>query len=280
MRFTKKFGLFKETSTGFLEDLPDERKACAKSILQHVNQEEIKEIWGVSVQNSQKFKHFILLMKNSAHLCSCLATVTRGIVCRHYFSLMMCTHAAAFHIQLIRKRWYKNPELNGRNEPFVYAAKFQDMELLKQPENQEISYLTAMIQNNVDQWNQESKTNLDERIFYGKVMGLAKKVTLKAVGKRDMRILEIFQQYLNEFDDENSNLENDFDDEIENDELEENDDLQLQNPIKKPKKGRPRGTKRIKSSSEIPSSSKRHCKICKEVGHYSNTCMQNPNRKG
>jgi hypothetical protein len=93
-------------------------------------------------------------MNNSTHLCLCLATVTREIVCRHYFSLMMHTHAAAFHIQLIRQRWYKNSELNGKNEPFVYAAKFQ---------------------NNVNKWNQESKSSLDERIFFGKVMGLAKK---------------------------------------------------------------------------------------------------------
>jgi hypothetical protein len=70
-----------------------------------------------------------------------------------------------------------------------------------------------MIQNNVDKWNQESKSILDEKIFYGKVMGLAKKVTLKAVKRRDMRIFEIFQQYL-EFDDENGNLENDLDEEI------------------------------------------------------------------
>jgi hypothetical protein len=69
------------TNACFLEDLPDERRACIKSIFNHVNQEEIKEIWGISVQNSQKFKHFILLMNNSAHICSCLATATRGIVC-------------------------------------------------------------------------------------------------------------------------------------------------------------------------------------------------------
>ena len=64
-----------------MEDLPDEHKACFKSIFQHINQNEVKEIWGVAVQNTQKFKHFILLMNNSAHLCSCLATVIRGIVC-------------------------------------------------------------------------------------------------------------------------------------------------------------------------------------------------------
>ena len=83
---------------GFLEDLPDERRACIKSIFHYVNQEEIKEIWGISVQNTQKFKHFILLMNNSAHLYSCLSAVTRGVVCRHYFSLMMHIPSAMFHI--------------------------------------------------------------------------------------------------------------------------------------------------------------------------------------
>ena len=96
-------------------------------------------------------------MNNSAHLCSCLATVTRGIVCRHYFSLMIHTHTAMFHIQLIRPRWYKSQELDGKHEPFVFAAKFQATELLKQPEiNQGVFYLTAMIQNNVDEWEQKS----------------------------------------------------------------------------------------------------------------------------
>ena len=107
-----------------------------------------------------------------------------------------------------------------------------------------------MIQNHIDKWDQESRTSLNERIFFGKVTGLAKKVTLKAVERHDTRILEIFQQYLEEFDDENGNLENeldgeeDFNSEIETDEENDND-LWLQNPIKKPKKGRPKGTKRI-----------------------------------
>lgn len=260
--------------TGFLEDLPDERKACIKSIFYHVNQREIKEIWGISVQNTQKFKHFILLMNNSAHLCSCLATVTREIVCRHYFSLMMHTHTAMFHIQLIRPRWYKNRDLDGKHEPFVFAAKFQDTELLKQPEiNQEIFYLTALIQNNVDKWEQISKSTLDEKLFFGKVMGMAKKVTLKAVEKKDERIFEIFQRYLDELND----FEDELNSEIDTDDEANENSLQLQNPIKKPRKGRPKGTTRIKSAMEPPKSNKsqRHCKICRQAGHYSSTCTQN-----
>ena len=246
-----------------------------------MNKREIKEVWGVSVQNTQKLKHFILLMNNSAHLCSCLASVTRGIVCRHYFSLMMHTHTAAFHIRLIRQRWYKNPELDGKNEPFIYAAKFQNMELVKQTENQEISYLSAMVQNNVDEWYQKSRYSLDERVFFGNVMGMAKKVTLKAVENRDMRIFEIFQQYLNEFGNESYDLEDDSEKDFNSgDETDENNDLLLQNPIKKPKKGRPKGTQRIKSTMEVSSKKNRHCKICKKAGHYSSTCIQNPNRKG
>ncbi len=31
-------------NTGFVEDLSDKRKACAKSIFHHVNQKDIKEI--------------------------------------------------------------------------------------------------------------------------------------------------------------------------------------------------------------------------------------------
>lgn len=78
--------------------------------------------------------------------------------------------------------------------------------MLKQPEiSQEIFYLTALIQNNVNKWKQISKSTLDEKLFFEKVMEMAKKVTLKAVKKWDEWIFKIFQRYfdkLNDFEDE------------------------------------------------------------------------------
>ena len=110
--------------------------------------------------------------------------------------------------------------MDKKHEPFVFAAKFQDTELLKQSEiSQEIFYLTALIQNNVDKWEQKSKSTLDEKLFFGKVMGMAKKVTLKAVEKWNERIFEIFQRYLdelNDFEDE-LNSEIDTDNEVNSD---------------------------------------------------------------
>ena len=106
---------------------------------------------------------------------------------------MIHTHTTMFYIQLIRPRWYKSWDLDEKYEPFVFAAKFQSIELLKQPEiNQEIFYLIALIQNNIDKWEQKSKSTLDEKLFFGKVMDMVKKVTLKAVEKQNERILEIF----------------------------------------------------------------------------------------
>ena len=91
-----------------------------------------------------------------------------------------------------------------------------------------------------------------------------------------MRIFEIFQHYLDEFDDLDE-LNSEIGSE---DETDENINLWLKNPIKKPKKGRPKGTKRIKSAMEPAKSNKgkRHCKIYKQAGHYSSTCAQNQNK--
>ncbi|RGB24491.1 hypothetical protein C1646_676342 [Rhizophagus diaphanus] len=117
-----------------------------------------------------------------------------------------------FHIQLIRPRWYKNQDLDGKFEPFVFAAKFQNTELLKQLEiSQEIFYLTALIQNNVDKWEQKSKSTLDEKFFFEKVIGMAKKVTLKVVEKWDEQIFEIFQRYLDELNDFEDKLNSEID---------------------------------------------------------------------
>ena len=143
---------------------------------------------------------------------------------------MIHTHTTMFYIQLIRPRWYKSWDLDEKYEPFVFAAKFQSIELLKQSEiNQEIFYLIALIQNNIDKWEQKSKSTLDEKLFFGKVMGMAKKVTLKAVEKWDERILEIFQYYLDKIEDLKNEPSNEIEFNLDNDEInEENDENNLQ----------------------------------------------------
>jgi hypothetical protein len=51
----------------------------------------VKEIWEIKVGNSLKSKHYVIFLKNEAHLCSCLMVIQKGIVCRHYFQVMLNT---------------------------------------------------------------------------------------------------------------------------------------------------------------------------------------------
>ena len=85
----------------------------------------IKEIWAIEVGNSLKAKHHVILLKNDAHICSCLMVIRKGIVCRHYLRVMLNTCEARFHIRLIPSRWYQKDK-DASHEPFVVADKFHD----------------------------------------------------------------------------------------------------------------------------------------------------------
>ncbi|CAG8819964.1 24568_t:CDS:1, partial [Racocetra persica] len=83
----------------------------------------ITEIWSVAVGDIMAMKYYIVLLKNYSHICTCLSIIQQGIICRHYFRIMLATSAAKFHICLIPSRWYYK-DLDGFNEPFFTTKKF------------------------------------------------------------------------------------------------------------------------------------------------------------
>jgi len=84
-------------------DIEDQR-ATIKQLVAYVGLDNVKDIWSVTIGNSLKAKHYVLLLQNFAHLCSCLTIIRQGIVCRHYFQVMLATSDAKFHIRLIPSR--------------------------------------------------------------------------------------------------------------------------------------------------------------------------------
>jgi hypothetical protein len=50
--------------------------------------------------------------------------VTCGIVCRHYFSTMLRTSQAQFHIGFINLRWFITTHLDIKSRPLYSASKF------------------------------------------------------------------------------------------------------------------------------------------------------------
>src|SRR5581483_818514 len=111
----------------FVDETYDE---CAKTpqatlsqLLEVGGNDNIKKVWEVKVGNSQTAKHYIVLLKNNAHICSCLQIIRKGLVCRHYFQVMLNTCEAKFHIRLIPSRWYQKDQ-DASYEPFIVADKF------------------------------------------------------------------------------------------------------------------------------------------------------------
>ena len=81
----------------YLEDVSDARQITAACMISNINKDQISSMWAVNVENKLVEKHFIILLINGSHYCSCLSLINRGIICRHYFQIMLRSPAARFH---------------------------------------------------------------------------------------------------------------------------------------------------------------------------------------
>ncbi|GBC20424.2 protein FAR1-RELATED SEQUENCE 5-like [Rhizophagus irregularis DAOM 181602=DAOM 197198] len=90
---------------GFLEDHLDRPQTSLFSLFEEIELSDIIEIWEL-YGLTKSYKHYIILLIDGGHLCTCLAIINCGLVCSHYFQVMMNSKVAKFNIGLIARRWY------------------------------------------------------------------------------------------------------------------------------------------------------------------------------
>ena len=78
-----------------------------KQLIADLDLTNIQELWHIS-SIAKKSKHFVVLYNDGMHLCTCLTLISRGLVCRHFFAVMLASPLAKFHIGLVPQRWYTN----------------------------------------------------------------------------------------------------------------------------------------------------------------------------
>jgi hypothetical protein len=260
-----------------LEDVPDARQITAACMISDVDKEQITSMWAVAIENKLIEKHFVILLANGSHHCSCLSLINRGIICRHYFQIMLRNPTAKFHLRLIPSRWYYR-NMDASKEPFLVASKFEFETPPVIPQHN-IPFLTVIHQ--ISQNSITQHEHLTDIQLYGKITGLTHKATAKAIRKKDMQLISILENYLK---DENDNkigddeLDDEMDDEMDGEDKENHEiNFILNNPNKQTRpKGRPKGTKRIKASHEKESSSviskQYKCSQCGNMGHNKRNC--------
>lgn len=255
----------------------DNLQATIDQLIEVGGRDNIKETWEIKVGNSLKSKHYIILLKNEAHLCSCLMIIRKGIVCRHYFQVMLNTQEAKFHVRLIPSRWYQENK-DTSNEPFIVADKFNSPSATIESSVVN-NYLCAIDKEKQDSLEQRMNI-LDKKIMYGNLHGTYKKALQKALQKksRSLRLIEILENFTNE-DSSEDEVESDDESEEELDDVDDRSNeegFQLQNPKIRRGKGRPASTRRYKASHEKEGGSKtkqqRRCKKCGQLGHYQKNC--------
>ena len=124
------------------------------------------------------WKNFNLVPFPSTHpICSCLMVIKKGIVCRHYFQIMLNTSEARFHIRLIPSRWYQRDK-DVSYEPFIVADKFHSMSTTNASFTG--GYIYAINKEKMD-LSEHWMNVLDEKIMYGTLHGIYKKALKKAL---------------------------------------------------------------------------------------------------
>ncbi|CAG8639905.1 7803_t:CDS:2, partial [Racocetra persica] len=97
----------------FIEDISDEPQIILKSLLNRVEVSSIIELWRIRRIGRLSYReNIVILLSNGTHLCTCMETVTKEIICRHFWYITLYSSNAKFYISIIPARWYKNNIVN------------------------------------------------------------------------------------------------------------------------------------------------------------------------
>jgi hypothetical protein len=161
----------------FAEDNYESILSNLASLITYIDQDSIHEVWHVSTIEQDK-EHFVVVYGNANHLCTCMYLVTRGIVCRHFFSVMLASNKAMFHVGLIPNRWYIDITYESQKEAAIIVC---NKKLAS--DDSEVVY-EHQIETNFDMLNEirhiqvfseTVKKNLSHQVKYSQGLGYAKK---------------------------------------------------------------------------------------------------------
>ena len=299
------------TIATFIEDQYEDKKIFLRNLLQEFDIDDIHEIWQVRslLAHSPNTYQYVIILRNGCHACTCLLLINSGVICRHYFKVMMESNHAKFHINMIPKRWYKkdlqSDLTNINNSPVVtissrYVDNSEENQLIDIDFTQTKAIFNRCYQPPAVQ-RQVSKKN-----EYAILTGLSRKASQLAIEDDDNGELKDFlNRYIKKRtkirEEQESNRRLRAIDNVMNKDarsVEMDDKIvfesngrvyatdEIEEPLEHIAKDRPTN-KRLKSSVEISGKRSNNklskenankkeyvCSKCKEIGHNARTCKK------
>ncbi|CAB4430411.1 unnamed protein product [Rhizophagus irregularis] len=280
-----------EISIGIREQEQDTRQILLRSLVSTIPMEAILEVWNVRATGTRGIGHYVILLNEGTHLCTCLLLINKGLVCRHFFRVGTYSRFATFHICMIPNRWYINPDVEPNDllqqYPFIPVCdkiQSEDNIPFKNPITFQ-HFFSIRIDSHGSQPSQPAVNS--PKAMYAELAGLSKKAIDCALkSDKQQELLNIFKAFIY---DVKSGLEpENFTDVI--------------NPVVIKHKGRPpkrlissvekglnrekRVLKDVSNSNVIEDNNTsnivedftndtkgRKCSKCKQYGHYAKTCQ-------
>jgi hypothetical protein len=221
---------------GVREQEQDTKQILFRSLVETIPPEAIIEVWNVRATGTQGTGHYVLLLDEGTHLCTCLLLINKGLICRHFFRVGTYSRHATFHISMITNRWYldTNIQVNDllqSHPPIPVCGTMQAEDGIEMEKSINFQHFFSL---RVDSHSSQSAFKSSKAI-YAELFGLSKKAIDCAL-KADMQRELVNQLKTFIYDAQNKNVQ----------EVESIADIN--NPAIVKHKGRP--PKRLKSSVE------------------------------
>jgi hypothetical protein len=156
----------------------------------------------------------IIFLHNDTFICTCLLLQHQGVICSHFFAVLIHSPTPQFHITLIPSRWYKN---GVEDEALACEEKawnvVGEVELSATPLL--LSAYRELSGKNVAAATLDQQTHVQ---MFGEVWGLCREAASLSVEFKDPALKKIITNYINDLKAKNrqEQTSNESEDEINN----------------------------------------------------------------
>jgi len=178
----------------------DEPQITLQSLLNGIVHSNIIEIWRIRrIGGLSKKSNLVVLLDDGTHLCTCLETITKGIICRHFWRVMLYSSSARFHISIIPTRWYKESildklDMNLENSPILTAV---ESSTNNSPSPFQVTFTLQSLHNFQGDCNKIVRQNIPQRNRFGIAFSVAKTaINIALETNKDGELVKILKDFI------------------------------------------------------------------------------------